>query len=83
MAWFFTSGHAIDLVLAVLVVEFAWLVSARRTDSWSALLALLPGALMVLAARAALTGAPWPWVAAALAASLPVHLADLRRRRWL
>ncbi len=83
MAWFFASGHAIDVVLAVLGFELIYLIGARRTDMSSALLALLPGAMMVLAARAALTGADWPWVAAALAASLPVHLADLRRRRWL
>ena len=43
-------------------------------------LAFLPGALILLAVRAALTGAGWPWVAAALAASFPAHLLDLRRR---
>jgi len=36
---------------------------------------------MLLAVRAALTGAPWYHVSFWLAASLPVHLADLRRRR--
>ncbi len=83
MEWFFASGHAIDVVLAVLALEFVYLVLAKRTDATSACLALMPGALMVVAVRAALTGAGWFWVWAALAASLPVHLADLRRRRWM
>ena len=42
---------------------------------------LLPGALMLLALRAALTGMAWPWIALALMASFPAHLADLVRRR--
>ena len=43
-------------------------------------LMLLPGLLLMLAIRAALDGAAWPWVPAALAASLLAHLADLRER---
>jgi hypothetical protein len=46
----------------------------------AAALRLLPGALMLLALRAALLGLCWPWIALALAASFPAHLADLRRR---
>ena len=41
---------------------------------------LVPGALMMVALRGALTGAAWPWIALPLAASFPFHLADLRRR---
>jgi hypothetical protein len=37
--------------------------------------------MMLLALRAALTGLAWPWIALALAASFPAHLADLARRR--
>ena len=44
-------------------------------------LAFAPGACLLLALRAALTGAGWPWIAAALAASFPFHIADLIRRR--
>lgn len=48
-------------------------------------LRLLPGALLLLALRSALTGADWRWTALLLALSLPVHLADLvftpQRRR--
>lgn len=70
-------------MLAVLALEAAWLILGRRRPPVAVLLALLPGALMVLALRAALTGAGWPVVAFWLAASLPVHLADLHRRRLL
>lgn len=79
MRAFFASGHAVDLVLAVMLIEWVVLL-VRRQKIIPTTLALLPGALILLALRAALTQAPWPWIAAALAASLPVHLLDLRRR---
>lgn len=75
----FASGHAADLVLAVLALEALLLLRAGRALA-DVLLLLLPGALMMLALRAALVGAPWPWIALPLAASFPVHLADLVRR---
>ena len=62
-----------------MLVEWGWLARRRGWPASAAGLRLLPGALMVLALRAALTGADWPWVALALAASLPAHLADLAR----
>ena len=83
ISWLFAHGHAADLVLAVLALEFIWL--ARR--GWradAAALRLLPGACMILALRAALVGAAWPWIALPLAVSFPIHLADVgfsRRRR--
>lgn len=77
-SWF-ASGRAADLVLAVLLVE-AVLLIARGYSPRRVLYALGPGAFMVLAVRFALTGMPWPWIAAALAASLPLHLLDLARR---
>lgn len=61
--------------------ELVWLTRARGWALSDAVLRLLPGALMLLALRAALTGAGWPWVAAALLLSFPAHLADLARRR--
>ena len=79
MSSFFASGHAVDLVLGFLVLEV--LVLAGRNGVVSALLAVLPGAFLLLALRAALTGAPWPWVALWVSLSLPAHLADLARRR--
>lgn len=77
---FFTSGHAADVILGVLLIEAAWLRLVRRW-SWGAVAALLgPAALIVLGLRAALTGADWWWIALPLAASLPFHLMDLRGR---
>jgi hypothetical protein len=79
MTGFFTSGHAIDVVLAVLLVEALWLW--RRGTAVSAIWpALLPAVLMMLALRAALTGYAWPYIAIPLALAFPVHLVDLRRR---
>ena len=77
LAALFASGHAVDIVLGVLAVEAGWLVWRGRSET---LTALLPGALILLALRAALTGGPWWAVAGWLALSLPAHLYDLRRR---
>ena len=76
----FGEGHAVDLILAIMLVEFVVLTRGRGWRAGDAALRLLPGALMMLALRAALTGAGWPWIALALAASFPVHLADLAQR---
>jgi hypothetical protein len=83
---FFASGHAVDLVLLVIVAEFAFLsLRPRRAGAQASivdrLLALAPGVCLLLALRAALVGAGWMWVALALAASFPFHIADLVRRR--
>ncbi len=82
MEAFFASGRAIDLVLAVMLIEMLLLWRRRRSDPLSILLAVLPGMLILLALRFAITGAPWPVIAGLLLASWPVHLADIRRRRW-
>lgn len=76
----FESGHAADVILLVLGVEAVWLRAARGWG-WRAVLGLLgPAALIVLGLRAAMVGAQWWWVALPLAASLPLHLIDLRTR---
>jgi len=82
----FTSGHAVDLILVVMVAEFALLTWRGRYQrkpgaTLDRLLALAPGACLAMAVRAGLTGAGWVWIAFWLAASLPFHLADLARRR--
>jgi hypothetical protein len=80
MEWLFASGHAADIVLGVLLIEAGWLRLSRRW-SWGAIAALLgPAVLMILGLRAALVGAAWWWIALPLAASLPLHLIDLRAR---
>ena len=80
MQGFFYSGLAADIVLLVLIME--WLFLWRR--GWNpadALMMLAPAALIVLALRAALVGAAWPWIALPLALAFPAHLADLARRK--
>ncbi|MGC6399075.1 hypothetical protein ACNI3Q_00670 [Sphingomonas sp. FW199] len=78
----FTSGHAVDIVLAVLAFEAVWL-RLRGQRLADILPALLPAVLMMLGLRAALTGWAWPWIAVPLALAFPVHLIDLRRRGML
>lgn len=82
---FVVSGRAVDVVLLVIVFEFVVLVSLRagqrRRAAVDLFFALMPGAILLLAIRAALVGAEWPWVALLIAASFPFHLIDLMRRR--
>ena len=77
---FFTSGHAVDVVLGFMLLEAIWLI-VRGRSALSVFLMLAPGVLMLLALRAALTDMHWYWVALPLTVSLPLHLADLRHRR--
>jgi hypothetical protein len=82
---FVQSGRAVDVVLLVIAIEFVVLVALKRGDRKRAAVdlffALTPGAILLLALRAALVGAEWPWVALLIAASFPFHLIDLTRRR--
>jgi hypothetical protein len=82
MAALFANGLAVDIVLAVLLVE-AVILLRRGAPARPLLLALLPGALILLALRAALGGWGWPLIALFLTLSLPVHLADLAQRGLL
>ena len=80
----FADGHAVDIVLAVIALEFVVLVARARARPAAALdlfLALAPGACILLALRAALTGQGWPVIALWLLASFPIHIGDLLRRR--
>lgn len=79
MSWLFDSGHAADIVLAVMALELGWLVGRRGWSPGAAVLRLGPGALMLVALRAALTGCAWPSIALPLLLSFPLHLADLAR----
>jgi hypothetical protein len=79
VAWWFASGHAADLILAVLAIEAVWLI-ARGREALPVALMLLPAVLIIVAMRGALVDAAWPWIALPLALSFPVHLADVLRR---
>ncbi len=80
MTWLFDSGHAVDIVLVIIGLEFVWLVRRAKWHPIDAALRLLPGALILIALRGALTGADWRWIALPLLLSFPVHIADLMRR---
>jgi hypothetical protein len=85
MGGLYASGRIVDLIVLLVVIEaIALLAWGRRSaggpDAATVILALLPGALLLLALRAALTSAPWPQTALWLAASGLAHAADLRRR---
>jgi len=85
MQEFLLSGQAVDLVLLVIAAEFVGLLALRR-KIWrraapDLFFALMPGVFLLVALRLALTGAAWQWIALAVAASFPFHIADLVRRR--
>lgn len=79
MAALFASGHAADVVLAVLAAE-AILLALRGWRLVEIAGLLGPAALIVLGLRAALTGAEWYWVSLPIALAFPLHLMDLRTR---
>ena len=82
MEQFFASGRAVDVVLAVLVIEALWL--RLRAQKWADIIpALLPAILMMLGLRAALTGMEWPFISLPWALAFPVHVYDMHRRRML
>jgi formaldehyde-activating enzyme involved in methanogenesis len=86
MAGLFASGHIIDLILGLVVVEaLALALWRRRFGTGPSMRVLAPnlasGCCLLLAVRAALVDAWWGWVALALLGSLLAHLADLRGRR--
>ncbi|WBH15600.1 hypothetical protein [Sphingomonas radiodurans] len=80
MRWLFASGHAVDIVLVVIAAELGWLIIRRGWGLSDALLRLVPGALMLVALRAALIGLDWYWIALPLLVSFPINLADLARK---
>jgi hypothetical protein len=79
------SGRLIDLILLGTLLEFLLLLLWRRRTgrglpAAELALNLAAGAALLLALRAALTGAGWTWIAAWLAAALLAHLLHLRQR---
>lgn len=82
----FADGHAIDAILVFVGIEaVALTLIHRRTARGIAPADLLPnlvsGTGLLLALRAALVDAPWPWIAASLLLGLVGHIADLASRR--
>jgi hypothetical protein len=75
-----TSPHLIDAILLLTLLEAAALVALHAMTPGAAGRMLLPGIGVMLALRAALAGAAWPWVPMALLAALVAHLFDLSGR---
>src|SRR5262249_22390036 len=74
----FATGHVSDLILRVMLGEAIFLgVYHRRTGRGMAplvlMMALVPGACLLLALRNALTAAPWTSIALWLVAALVTH----------
>ncbi len=85
MTELFTTGRAVDLVLAFVLIEAGLLYilhrrSGRGLAPRALLRLLIPGVCLLFALRAALTGAAWSIVAVWLLLSLAAHLVDLKQR---
>ena len=85
MSALFASGHIIDAILVLTVLEAIGLTVFHRTTGRGVppgdfLVNLASGCCLLLALRLALTGEPWVWIAAALLGSLLAHVVDLTRR---
>lgn len=73
----------VDLVIGVLLLEFAALAALHRRTGLAArtvLASLAAGLCLLLALRSVLAGAPWVWMALALAAGGVAHGIDLWQR---
>ncbi len=83
----FNSGRVVDLALVVMALMTASVWVYRRATgrlvpimdmAWTA----GAGACLLLALRAALTEAAWPWVAVFMTAALIAYVGDIRRRLY-
>jgi hypothetical protein len=81
----FASGHIVDIVIALMVVEAAALITFHRLtgkglNPRETITNLAAGICLFVALRLALTGAEWTWIGVALSAALLAHIADLTSR---
>jgi multisubunit Na+/H+ antiporter MnhB subunit len=79
------SGRIVDLIVLLMAAEIVLLLAYRwRTSQGPApldlLSVMLAGLFLLLALRAALTGAGWTWIAGFLLAGFLAHMIDLQRR---
>ncbi len=77
------SGRIVDPILLLVVAEAVLVVLRPALFGPRAplLAGLAAGAGLLLALRAGLSGAPWPWIAGALALAGGAHLTELALRR--
>ncbi len=86
IAALFSSGRIVEVILGLMLLEALvlalWHRQTGKPPAPSQFLpTLISGALLLVALRAALGGAAWPWIALCLCAALPAHLLDLWGRR--
>ena len=80
------SQTLVDVALVITLVEVIvlWILSRRRSGRGIAIRALIAnvgaGLFLMLAVRAALVGAAWPWLAGLFAAAGVSHAVDLALR---
>lgn len=82
----FASGRIVELILLLMLGEAIALsayyyLTGKGLEPLEVLIALVPGACLLLALRGALTDARWTSIAAWLVAALITHLTDLWLRR--
>ncbi len=80
-----SSARVAEAILGLMALELIALLALRRRlgrgpSPAAILVTLLAGAFLLLALRAALSGAAWPWLAIWLVAALLAHVADLLLR---
>jgi hypothetical protein len=85
MTVLFASGHVVDIVLVVMLLEAGLLLAYRQRtrhgpSAADLLSVLVPGVFLLLALRGALVGAGIVPIATCLIAALLAHVADLARR---
>jgi hypothetical protein len=76
----YSSPHLIDLILLFTVLEGVIIARWWKVPARIVTVMLLPGLCLLLALRAALAGAAWPWVPVALTGALLSHFYDMRER---
>ena len=79
------DGRFVDAIIGFTLLETLGLLvyhrlSGRGPASGSILPTLASGLCLMLALRATIAGAAWPWIVAAIFASGLAHASDLRRR---
>ncbi len=85
LAQFFLSGRVVDVAIAITVLEGIALTAYHRATSRGVgprnfAVNMASGLCLMLALRAALTGASWMVVALCLSASGTLHAFDIWRR---
>ena len=85
LAQFFLSGRAVDLAIAITVMEgvvlaFYHRVTGRGVAPKQYVLNVMSGLCLMLALRLALTGSAWLWVALSLSMSGVIHAVDMASR---